>query len=280
MNYHFMKKLLVHPVLIFGCLLGLASGGWAQLPEGLTNGLQAYWTFDGTAQDQSGNGYDLSAPNGATYTTGRNDKLTATFNGTNSFFWLPQALTTDNSFTWSLWFRTENPTRPDALINQGGPLSGSPQVSPGISLNDPNSPSNLPSSVHAGSYGDFVGGQFLNSSPLTINTASWYSVVWTSDINGDRTLYIDGILSASGTGQEFGQMNNNFYIGGVPQIDAYQPTYYFEGQLSDIAVWDRPLSATEVTDLYNAQAVPEPSTYALLLLSGASSLWALRRRKS
>ena len=27
-------------------------------------------------------------------------------------------------------------------------------------------------------------------------------------------------------------------------------------------------------------AVPEPSTYALLLLSGAASLWALRRRKS
>jgi len=28
------------------------------------------------------------------------------------------------------------------------------------------------------------------------------------------------------------------------------------------------------------EAIPEPSTYALLLLSGAASLWALRRRKS
>jgi len=30
----------------------------------------------------------------------------------------------------------------------------------------------------------------------------------------------------------------------------------------------------------NIDAVPEPSTYALLLLSGAASLWALKRRKS
>jgi hypothetical protein len=30
----------------------------------------------------------------------------------------------------------------------------------------------------------------------------------------------------------------------------------------------------------NGTLIPEPSTYALLLLSGAASLWALRRRKS
>ena len=32
--------------------------------------------------------------------------------------------------------------------------------------------------------------------------------------------------------------------------------------------------------LDDVQLVPEPSTYALLLLSGAASLWALKRRKS
>ena len=31
---------------------------------------------------------------------------------------------------------------------------------------------------------------------------------------------------------------------------------------------------------FQPQLVPEPSTYALLLISGAASLWALRRRKS
>jgi hypothetical protein len=51
-------------------------------------------------------------------------------------------------------------------------------------------------------------------------------------------------------------------------------------QLDDMYFWDRPLSSEEVTELYNAQVVPEPSTYALLLLSGAASLWVLKRRKS
>ena len=31
---------------------------------------------------------------------------------------------------------------------------------------------------------------------------------------------------------------------------------------------------------FRVASVPEPSTYALLLLSGAASLWALKRRKS
>ena len=31
--------------------------------------------------------------------------------------------------------------------------------------------------------------------------------------------------------------------------------------------------------IHNIASVPEPSTYALLLLSGAASLWALKRRK-
>jgi len=37
---------------------------------------------------------------------------------------------------------------------------------------------------------------------------------------------------------------------------------------------------TPITFNLTIDAVPEPSTYALLLLSGAASLWALKRRKS
>ncbi|MFZ4484095.1 MAG: PEP-CTERM sorting domain-containing protein [Chthoniobacterales bacterium] len=33
-------------------------------------------------------------------------------------------------------------------------------------------------------------------------------------------------------------------------------------------------------DNVSVEVIPEPSTYALLLLSGAASLFALRRRKS
>ena len=55
---------------------------------------------------------------------------------------------------------------------------------------------------------------------------------------------------------------------------------YSVGAISDMKFYDQALTANEVETLYNAEAVPEPSTYALLLLSGAASLWALKHRKS
>ena len=47
-------------------------------------------------------------------------------------------------------------------------------------------------------------------------------------------------------------------------------------QLADSAVADDEAGIIVGT----LEVIPEPSTYALLLLSGAASLWALRRRKS
>jgi hypothetical protein len=50
-----------------------------------------------------------------------------------------------------------------------------------------------------------------------------------------------------------------------------------EGTTMNLVTYDS--SGNPILD-GTAQLVPEPSTYALLLLSGAASLWALRRRKS
>lgn len=47
---------------------------------------------------------------------------------------------------------------------------------------------------------------------------------------------------------------------------------------SDVRVYDRALTSTEVQDLA-AAVVPEPSTYALLLLSGAASVWLIKKRR-
>jgi Concanavalin A-like lectin/glucanases superfamily/PEP-CTERM motif len=51
----------------------------------------------------------------------------------------------------------------------------------------------------------------------------------------------------------------------------------FVGMLSDLRIYDTALNDEQVA---TAASIPEPSTYALLLLSGAASLVALRRRKT
>lgn len=45
------------------------------------------------------------------------------------------------------------------------------------------------------------------------------------------------------------------------------------GYLADVRIYNQGLTGEQIA------TVPEPSTYALLLLSGAASLWALKRRK-
>jgi hypothetical protein len=52
--------------------------------------------------------------------------------------------------------------------------------------------------------------------------------------------------------------------------------------IDDVYIYNKALSSEEVTALYQAQsvAVPEPSTFLTgMLLVGAASLWALKRRK-
>jgi hypothetical protein len=54
---------------------------------------------------------------------------------------------------------------------------------------------------------------------------------------------------------------------------------YSIGAISDLKFYDEALSASQVETLYNTEVVPEPSTYALLILGGATSFWFIRRRR-
>ena len=107
--------------------------------------------------------------------------------------------------------------------------------------------------------------------------------VYQGDIASSQ-LYLNGSLLPNYTQPDnlTNQLNTTLTPLSIGQAgNSADPFLSTEGaQLDDMYFWDRPLSSEEVTQLYNAQSVPEPSTYALLLLSGAASLWALKRRKS
>jgi hypothetical protein len=270
-----VKKISILPATMLGCIAILVDSVQADLPASITNGLQAYWTFDGNAEDQSGNGFNLSAPQGEVYGIGRNGNLAAVM-ADNRFYRLSQALTTNNDFTWSIWFRPNSPIGPNiSLINQGLAPMTPPFVTPYLSLNDSTwNPAGGVSGVTASFSDTWV----TASTPITWSEDFWYSIIWTSDSSGSRTLYVNGAVSSSSTGLAYGQLLDNFYIGGTPQLSTN--SYFFEGLIDDVTIYNRGLSPTEVTELYNAQSVPEPTTYALLLLSGAASLWVLKRRKS
>jgi hypothetical protein len=92
------------------------------------------------------------------------------------------------------------------------------------------------------------------TSTLTLSTGQWYFVVATYDHTHLR-LYINGTLSISkdffpgifaGTA--------NLSIGGVPSGSPGGPTILdtFSGLIDEVAVYNRPLSADEISAIYNA----------------------------
>ena len=279
-----VKKIFALIVSAVGCFTALSNGVFAQLPASLSNNLILAYTFDGNYDDSSGNGNNLSNISSISATTNRFGTLNSAIQF-DSF--TSQATSINNlplsgnmSRTISLWFKVPS-GQPDvtSLFGFGvyGPTSyGTVTGLLPLNYNDPLGP-NLT-----------VWGHFAEVQTEPINTIfdKWYNFVYVyqGDVT-NSTLYLDGSLIPSYSipgNNRTNQLNTTMTPLSIGQTgNADDPFLSSLGaQLDDMYFWDRPLSSEEVTELYNAQVVPEPSTYALLLLSGAASLWVLKRRKS
>ena len=97
-------------------------------------------------------------------------------------------------------------------------------------------------------------------------------------------MYVDGELVGSDTsGYVLQNRNNAMQIGGNPDAG----NRGWNGNIDDVAVWDRVLTADEVSSIYNGgdgasigsltSGVPEPSSIALLGLGGL--VLAFRKRR-
>jgi len=279
-----MEKTSIVPVLIISCFVGLVSSVQAQIPASLSNNLVLAYRFDGNYDDSSGNGNNLSIVSSISTTTNRFGALNSAiqFDSTSS-----QAQSINNlplsgnmSRTISLWFKIPyNELEVTSLFGFGvyglteyGTVTG---LLPLNYIDDPLGP-NLQ-----------LWGHFASAQTERINTIfdSWYNFVYVyqGDVANSQ-FYLNGSLLStySVPDNQTNQLNTTLTPLSIGQAgNSANPFLSTPGaQLDDMYFWDRPLSSEEVTELYNAQSVPEPSTYALLLLSGAVSLWTLGRRKS
>ena len=85
-------------------------------------------------------------------------------------------------------------------------------------------------------------------STSTISTGSWYHVVGVVNSTGAR-IYINGELDASNsTPQNLGTVSSTLYIGGYSSGS----TYRFDGKIAVAKRYDKPLTATEVAQNFNA----------------------------
>ena len=226
------------------------------MPDSLEIGLLAYYPFNGSVADSSGNNYNGTAFN-ILPTTDRFNKPTGAyqFNGTSSYITIDdsQALRLNNTdFTLSMWVKL------DTYIAE----SGSSLLSKNIGANQQGwNCSIVGTDNHDGAA---AGNLFYNVSggldpfavgDAVVDTVGWHLLTITYELETKKiSLYVDGMHDADVT--EIPTPNpavaaklhigNNSYL----DVNPLAKPYYFHGKMDDIRIYNRRLTGYEISKLY------------------------------
>ena len=208
----------------------------------LTQGLVGYWPFCGNANDDSGNGNNGTV-NGATLTNDRfgNANSAYNFNGTNNFIELVNSAQLDNmnDFSISTWYQVNN-TSPQFQFLVSKDLMGDPPNGDWdfyVNYNKVKFDITINTNNNSGTQSSLILPNTWNHALITRNSSS-----------GLINIYINGILENSFTGY-IGPYSNTQKMNFGRQGSSNQ--HFLNGKLDDIGIWNRALTPSEVTQLFN-----------------------------
>ena len=201
-------------------------------------GLVGWWTFDegsgGTATDSSGNGNGGTwNGTGTHYAGGKVGTYAGQFNGTDDYVDMGTnnifQISIANGVTWTAWIKT-NTTVHRTVMKHGAYGAYSPRLA-----------------VYSSQI-DYFYADGANSSPVTISDNNWHFVTYIGS-GSIISFYVDGISRGSGATTS-GNTANVFKVG-QKACSGCSDTYFI-GLIDDVRVYNRALSAAEVTAMYNA----------------------------
>lgn len=198
--------------------------------------------------DASGSGNTAAAQPGASPTTDRFGVANNAYNlnGSTGFISTLNNITAPSIFTINMWFNT---------TTAGGALAGfnNSQTGTGTTYDR---------SIYLNSSGDIVFGTY-NGGFQTIQSASAYNdgnwhMVTASIASDGMKLYVDGTLVASNTAYTSPQANTGYWRFGEQTLSGWPGAVsnYFTGQIDDIDIYSRELTANEVNSLQGAEVSP------------------------
>jgi len=209
----------------------------------LNSGLVAHYEFEDNANDTSGNGNNGTEYGGVTYAEGMIGKA-ASFDGIDTEVQLNkiETLKLNDEKSVFAWIKF-----PDNLSHEGWAYMRS--------VVDSSPAGHWRSLVLVSPDKDDVwkagfiyqnGQQYVYSSPLSPNT--WHHIGFTWKPSGKILLYVDGVKSSeSETIVSWDTVSGKTYIGRQYQ----NPTgHYFEGLIDDVKLYNRALSESEISKLY------------------------------
>ena len=232
-----------------------------------TNGLAAYYSYDGSVSDASGNNNNLTSTGTTSYVSDRkNQSLKASGYGGNTSIGYQKAnnsvsLTFTTGMSVSLWYKLPSYTGMDGwgqqstngyqiLIAKEGDRAGFYiGVSNDITnnkqaINFTNNPSNGVNNFNISANPDGT---------ATSNLNKWIHLVATAG-NGNVKIHINGIVKNTIAVSNFdfsGINSRNLFIGTMWALGS---TWYpYSGSLDEVRIYTRALTDTEVQGIYNSE---------------------------
>ncbi len=229
----------------------------------LNNGLVGYWKLDEgtgatTIRNSTGTGNTAQLVNGPTWSTDMpsniqfNDPKSVNFDGTDDYIQADQsaALKPTNAVTVSGWFKQSGAAVD--IVGAAGWDAGSAKP---YALDVDNAGS------EAYSFAYFTGTNRSAVWATTVDTG-WHHLVGTFDGSQLKaSLYVDSILRATDTSPQSTLTYNSFGSKRF-QIGSDGSTF-FSGKIDDVRVYNRVLSTSEITALYNGNQSTGSGTYTL-----------------
>ena len=205
-----------------------------------TNGLVAYYPFNGNSNDESGNGNN-GTNNGATLTTDRfgNANKAYSFNGTsNNIQGSSSAFNYGaNDFSFSVWVKTNNAATTGGVFTTHD--AGSSKYS------------NIGLYIAGGNTGradmdiNNGAGSSANLSGRNIADNLWHHVLVNRQGNSAK-VYVDGVLDYTDNLSQNPNNSTTFLIGSSANGSAY-----YSGSIDDIRFYNRTLISSEINLLYH-----------------------------
>ena len=212
-------------------------------------GLVSWWPADGNALDIVG-GNNGILEGGVTYTNGEVGGA-FNFDGATGFVSTSTLITNPQTFTLSLWFSTDT-TNGGVLISFDNTQF---EVDFGVSLYDRNIYMDDTGALHFGIWSGNPSPEQINSAP-GYNDNNWHYAAGSLSPSTGLSFYLDGVLvgnnpSATNDVETF----NGYWRIGDDDLNnwPFQPSsYYFQGQIDAVAIFNVPLSPAEVYAIYAA----------------------------
>ena len=223
------------------------SSGGTSGPTAPSTGLVAHWAFDGDASDETG-AYDATPHGTPNFVTDADRGQVVNLDGSGDYF---SAGTTssfnfihnDHTFTVAAWVQPHGTSEYWWL---GTSEAADASVGFDTALFRDGTQNAIRFDLRDGSGNDYA---FFTSPDGTLSATEWHHVVFTGD--GDTLkIYHNGteVASTAAPTQTSSDASAAFGLGAV----AGYGSETLDGELDDVRVYERGLTADEVADLYNA----------------------------